>query len=178
MNEFYKAAMEVQHDRRPVFEHVIETYLSKIESPSILEIGASRSKDPRDLAGDGFADIYWADFLLKHGKGSLTIVEIDPIALDNCKKILSDFIGRIDIKFICDDGLNRIQSERWSLIYLDGDDDPGSMLQQFECIDRVSSYVFCDDFHGKGTLLRDIYKDFILFKVNWLHEMALYPLLN
>jgi hypothetical protein len=48
------------------------------------------------------------------------------------------------------------------------------MKEQFEKIDRKTTKILCDDFHVKGTIIREKYPDFKLIRVNEVHEMALY----
>jgi hypothetical protein len=176
MNEFYKAAIEKHHDRKPVFEWVIKNVFK--DKPRILTIGASRADVPEALAGDGFADIYWCDYILKNG-GSVTIVDIDPIAIENCKKILADFIGKIDLNFIVGDGLTFDYNE-YSFVYLDGGDFGWQTYEMYKRIDRRNTSILCDDanFGGKADSLREHYPDYQLFDCNHIHQMIFYPAVN
>lgn len=176
MNKYYKKALETQHDRRPVFERVIRDYLSKIETPQILEIGCSRNLDENSIYGDGYSSLYWCDFLLKHGKGKLTIVEIDPAALESCKLILSDFIGKIDLEFICDDGLNGYTTQDFDLYYLDGGDQEWQTFEMFKKINLRKGMVLLDDFNygGKCDRIRSYYPFYELIQVNHIHQMGIF----
>jgi hypothetical protein len=176
MNKYYKKALETQHDRRPVFTDVIENYLSKIENPQILEIGCSRNLDENSIFGDGYSSIYWCDFLLKHGKGKLTIVEIDPNALENCKVILSDFIGKVDIEFICDDGLNGYTSKKFDLYFLDAGNAEWQTFEMFKKIDLRNGAVLIDDFNngGKADRIKFYYPYFKNYQCNYIHCMGFY----
>lgn len=176
MNDFYKKALEAQGGRRPVFENIINDYLSKIDAPNILEIGCFRSEDPNSIYGDGGSSIYWADFLLKHGKGSLTIVDIDPTCIENCKKALSDFIGKVDIKFVCDDGMNGYTSQKYDLYFIDGSDIEWQTFEIFKKIDLRNGAVLLDDFshNGKCDRIKVFYPFYRIFQVNHVHQMGWY----
>src|SRR3990167_2515405 len=120
MNKFYEEFKKPDPvgGRDFVFRRMVNDYLDLIDAPNILTCGAERSEQPCDRAGDGFADFFWAEVILKKGKGKLTIVDICPRAIEICKEVLSDFIGKIDIEFIVDDGLNWTD-KKFDFYYLD-----------------------------------------------------------
>lgn len=157
------------NDRDKVFNRVLEGLDKKLVN--ILEIGAARSLDTSAKGGDGWSSLFWAEYIACYG-GSLTIVDINNDNLNNCKTLLSDYTN-INVKFICGDGLDYIDNT-YDIIYLDGSDDPYEMLKQFNKIDRKKTLILCDDFHGKGSILRNIHTDFESIMVNHIHEMAVY----
>lgn len=178
MNKYYQTALNTQHDRRPVFDYCITNYLASVDNPKIVEIGCSRNLDERSIFGDGYADIYWADFILRHGRGSLTIVDIDPCALEKCKIILDDFIGKIDIEFVCDDGIKYLKTnqQNYNFFYLDGSDAEWQTFEMFKAIDLRNGAVLIDDFNpgGKADRLKQCYPFYNLFQCNHIHQMGWY----
>lgn len=172
MNDFLTKAIVTKHDRRPAFDIALSSL--KDEPANILVIGAERAEVPESIFGDGFFSLYAAMYVEKHG-GKLTIVDIDPLAMQRCMAIMSDFVGKIDLNILSGDGINWIDNCNWDLIYLDGDDDPNSMYEQFKKVDRTTTAILADDWHGKGLRIRKDFQDFELLKCNYIHEMAFYP---
>jgi len=181
MNEYYKTALETYHDRRPVFEFVIDNYLKKIDNPWIVEVGSIRGQ-PSDIYGDGLSAVYWADFLLKYKNGKLTIVDIDPEAINKTKEALSDFVGKIDLEFVCDDCLDFYKKKRGepNFLYADGPDAEWVTFELFRLVDRTKTFVLIDDANGwekgegKCVRTRKHYSDYKTFKCNYIHEMIFY----
>ena len=48
------------------------------------------------------------------------------------------------------------------------------MVDQLKLCDLEKNYVFCDDFHTKGSLASTIYPNHILYKLSNGHQMALF----
>lgn len=167
-NKYYKYFKNNINHR----DFVFRMCLSKFNNLpiNILEIGTSRSLEGK--AGDGWSTLFWCDFINKNG-GKLTVCDIDPVAIDNARKITSDYLNIINIEYITDDGLKYINDD-YDIVFLDGSDCPIQMLDQFEKVNRKKSLILCDDFHVKGHLLRQKYQDYHLIKVNDIHEMAIY----
>lgn len=156
--------------RDPVFIWVCEYYLSKINSSKVLTIGAERNLDPNSRAGDGWADFYFVEQTLKNN-GLLTIVDIDQLAINNCRIVLSDYGHAIN--FLVGDGKDFIGKAQWDLIYLDGGPSPKEMLDQFELIDLDKTFVLIDDMGDKGLYLKEKYQHKIkMIQVNYVHQMA------
>ncbi|MEK6882809.1 MAG: class I SAM-dependent methyltransferase, partial [Nanoarchaeota archaeon] len=150
MNEFRAIALNRKNGRVPVFEEILKT-IEHIESSWILEIGGFRGKVKEDIDGDGFSIFYWAEFLIKKGSGRLTVVDIDPIAIEKTRRVLSDFDGKLNVEFICADGLDYLKklSDHPSLVYLDGPDQPEWFTYEcFRLINRTKTAVLCDDANG------------------------------
>lgn len=168
-DKFYNHFKNSVNDRDKVFINLLEKFNKK--PINILEIGAARSLDSTAKGGDGWSSFFWAEYISTYG-GSLTIVDINNDNLNNCKTLLSNYQNS-NIKFICGDGLDYIDNT-YDIIYLDGSDDPYEMLKQFNKIDRKKTLILCDDFHGKGLVLRNVHKDFESIMVNHIHEMAIY----
>ena len=181
MNKYYQKFKEPQPSitRDPFFRYVIDTIISRIESPKILTIGATHEKhDINSIQGQGWADFYFADHLMKVKNGSLTIVDIDPIHIDNCKEMMSDFINEgVNLTFHVGDGINFINDD-YDVIYLDGSDDPNEMYNQYKKINRKKSWILADDWNSKGIKLGKQEWGFLAFHVNWIHQCAIYPKLN
>lgn len=173
MNEFYQKALLKDHDRYPVYDWVIKNHF-RGQPVNILDIGATRFSHPSNISGDGGSSIYWADYIAEHG-GHLTIVDIDPIALQRNQEILSDFIGKIKVSFVCNDGVLFLRkNNNFDFIYLDGGDSPDEAYEEFRAVNLTKSKILCDDFNSKGIRLSLDYPFYRLFEVNWLHRMAFY----
>ncbi len=171
MNNYYKEFKKLKNDRDFVFKKVLKLFNK--QSIKILEIGTIRNVDVKEgKSGDGYSTLFWCDYIKKHG-GKLTICDNNILSIVNSKRVISDFVGVIDVEFITGDGINYLNGD-YDLIYLDGSDDPQSNYDQFIKINRTKTYILCDDFHTKGQFLRNFYKDFESFKCNDVHEMALY----
>lgn len=173
MNKYYTEFKQPfgNGSRDPIFQRV-ENELLEDKPAKILEIGSIR--DPNSKDGDGWSTFYWAEHVEKYG-GKIVVCDIDPLAIQTAKEMLSDFIEKIDIQFVVDDGINWIQKEEWDLVFLDGADDPNHMYEQYKKINRTKTHILCDDFHGKGVRLQQDYVDFVLLPCNHIHLMAMYP---
>lgn len=149
MNRYYEIySSNKANGRGPVFDYVTKTFSGKMK---ILEIGSIRDLNSHAVAGDGWSTFWWCDYIKENG-GSLTVVDINPQAIENCKIAVEDFSKEIEIDFNAADGLPFISSE-YDFIYLDGSDCPKEMLNQFKNIDRNKTSILCDDFDQKGALL-------------------------
>lgn len=161
-------------NRDTIFNYVLEKFYNR--PISILEIGCSRNLDAGSRMGDGWSSLHFYDYISANG-GKLDIVDLDPGAIENCKLLLGSHPDYPkNVKFHVDYGINLINKE-YDLIYLDGGDNPNEMIEEYELIQKVSpnSIILCDDFHSKGSLLRQKYSNFELIKWNGNdHEMALY----
>jgi hypothetical protein len=176
MNEqyqYWKDTICTQISRDPVFLNVLEKFNdSKI---NVLEIGCARDLNMQARFGDGWSSLFWADYIYKKG-GELTSCDIDNYAVENVKKMLDFYDGKIDMKIFVEDGLNLLKVKNdYNLIYLDGSDCPHQMIEQMSYCDLSKSYVLCDDFNQKGILLPEKYPNFILYKIKGTnHQMALF----
>tara|TARA_R110000824_G_scaffold255324_1_gene444301 strand:- start:16081 stop:17016 length:936 start_codon:yes stop_codon:yes gene_type:complete len=168
LNIFYNYA----HHRDFVFRLCLEEFRDKSSPVKILEIGTSRTPTMEGKKGDGWSSMFWCDYLQKNG-GQLIVCDVDKEAIETSKKITKCLRNDINVDFLCQDGSELIDSS-FDLIFLDGSDCPIQMLQQFEKIDRTKTKILCDDFHVKGTIVREKHKDFKLIQVNDEHEMAIY----
>jgi hypothetical protein len=173
MNSYYKEWQDTlckSLSRDPIFIDVLNNFKDK--PINVLEIGCARSLSGR--YGDGWSSLFWADHILKNG-GSLDVCDIDQNCIDNAKILLQNFDKEIKVNFITDDGINVLQDvDKYDIIYLDGSDDPHQMVDQLKLCNLEKNYVFCDDFHTKGSLASKIYPDYILYKLSNGHEMALF----
>lgn len=173
MNKYYKEWRDTLCkglSRDPIFIGVLDIFKNK--PINVLEIGCARSLSGR--YGDGWSSLFWADHILKNG-GSLDVCDIDQNCIDNAKILLENFDKEISIKFITDDGINVLREvDKYDIIYLDGSDDPNQMIDQLELCDLENKYVFCDDFHTKGSLVGLKYPNHILYVLSNGHEMALF----
>jgi hypothetical protein len=173
MNSYYKEWQDTlckSLSRDPIFIDVLNNFKDK--PINVLEIGCARSLSGR--YGDGWSSLFWADHILKNG-GSLDVCDIDQNCIDNAKILLENFDKEIKINFITDDGINVLQDVgKYDIIYLDGSDDPNQMVDQLKLCNLDKNYVFCDDFHTKGSLASTIYPNHLLYKLSNGHEMALF----
>jgi len=173
MNSYYKEWQDTlckSLSRDPIFIDVLNNFKDK--PINVLEIGCARSLSGR--YGDGWSSLFWADHILKNG-GSLDVCDIDQNCIDNAKILLENFDKEIKVNFITDDGINVLQDvDKYDIIYLDGSDDPNQMVDQLKLCNLDKNYVFCDDFHTKGSLASTIYPNHILYKLSNGHQMALF----
>lgn len=185
-NYWYKNAFETDHARRPIFYEVLNKLNGK--PAKILEIGAMGGDiaDKNGIHGSGHSSIYFAEYVRQNG-GELIIVDIDSTILENCKVMMEDFIkARVNIKFICDDGLKHIiQKDAPQLTYLDLSDNEILTYEAFRLIDRTKTMVLCDDANGwerglgKCVRLRKYYQDYTLYKCeNSPHELVFYDIIK
>lgn len=171
--EFWKNTICSQPSRDPIFFDVLSKFNS--QPINVLEIGCARDLKNPARFGDGWSSFFWAEYINKHG-GHLTSCDIDIIAVENVKKLLSYFSEKISLDIILEDGLNFLKSDKdYNLIYLDGSDCPHAMLEQMSYCNLSKSYVLCDDFNQKGVLLPEKYPNYILYKIKGTnHQMALF----
>lgn len=152
--------------------------LSKLNNKpaKIFELGTSY-----DLAGHcrfsgGWSTYFWAKYISEYG-GSLVTCDINANGLLNSKELISDFSG-INVQFVNQNGNVYLQNNsNFDLIYLDGSDDPKDMVTQLNlCQNSLmnGTIILCDDFHTKGSIVKQIWKDYILYRNSTGHEMALF----
>jgi len=168
--EFWKSSINQQLSRDPIFLDV----LSKLDKKSvdILEIGCARNINNESRYGDGWSSLFWADYILENG-GSLTSCDIDQNAIDNVKTLLYGI--PINFNAVLADGSEILKiNNNYSLIYLDGSDDPQQMLIQLALCDNTKSWIFCDDFHTKGSLVSQQQSAHILYQLSNGHQMSLF----
>lgn len=186
MNQYYTKFKENKTVRTPIFQWVADNILDYVECPSILEIGAIRPNnlDPDlSLFSDGYSSFFWAEYLDKRNCGKLTIVDIDTTTVQNAKYILENFVNMgVQVEFVCDDGMNWVNKDGFSLVYLDGPDNIHLTYEMYKKIPRLQTAILCDDANfspenlGKCYRLRQDYPNYKLFKLeNTAHEMILYP---
>ena len=178
MNVFYQKFKEpaAPGSRDPIFKQVIYNWSHELEKPHILNIGSERDPDLNSRAGDGWANFYWAELIQQNGV-RLVIVDVDSNAINVCQQILSDFVGKIDIEFVVDSGLNWIDKEPFNFAYFDGPDDNAFTLNCFEKVDRDICSVLCDDanYGGKADLLKMRHTDYWFLPCNHTHALIFYP---
>ena len=174
---YYNFWRNSKGNRDIVFNDVFSIFF---ERPiTILEIGVSRNLYPSVRGSDGWSSLYFADYIKKFG-GKLISVDLDPIAIANCKILCLEPDRDIIHEYYCEYGtsiLKQKHNEHINLIYLDGGDDPQEMLEEYEIIDsRINiPIVLCDDFHQKGEIVRQKYPNYFLYKwENNPHELGLY----
>lgn len=183
-NYWYKNAFEVEHARKPVFLDVLSQLNSA--ATNILEIGATGGdmSDNNYIHGAGGSSFYFAEYVRQNG-GSLTIVDLNPPTLENCKVMLGDFVkAGVDIRFVCDDGLAFLkQNNNFDFIYLDGPDQEVFTFECFRLINRTKTTVLIDDANGwnlgqgKCVRTRKYYDGYRLFKCGISHEMIIYDII-
>jgi hypothetical protein len=170
---YYEYFKRSKGNRDPVFKYALDLFNEK--PIHILEIGAARNISFEARQGDGWSTLHFLDYIAQFG-GSLKIVDIDNVAIENCKNLISSHPKCKNANFTleCGQGINFI-SEGYDLIYLDGGDSTEEMADELSKINLDRSIVLCDDFHTKGAKARTIFKNFISIK--WeghIHEMAIY----
>lgn len=177
MNSYYEHWKNTEQPRDYVFDKAL--YLLNKQPAKILEIGTSRRLEDNAHASDGYSTFNWCEYIQEFG-GSLDICDVDPVCIENCKILISDFISVIGINFHLRDGLELID-DSYSLIYFDGSDCNLEMVKQFEKMNRYKTIGVCDDANlgGKCDLLRTKYTDYEVYRC-WpaTHEMLIYPRLN
>ena len=160
-NYWYKNAFETNHGRRPHFYEALND-LNRFPA-DILEVGTTGGdiNDPNGIHGSGHSTIYWAEYVRQNG-GSLTIVELNPTILGNCKVMLKDFIDAgTNIIFINDDGANWV-GKKYDLYYLDAGDIEWQTFEMFKKIDLRNGSILLDDWNdgGKCTRVKALYPFF------------------
>ncbi len=183
---YYEYFKSTKGNRDTVFQDVLARLNGK--SASILEVGCSRDLSNYARQGDGWSSFHFLEYVAKHGH-ALHICDIDQKAIDNCWELLNTFpdVEKQDVCLYKESGVTLINSWLdYHLYYLDGSNNPQEMVDEYEGILKlqaeINSYsktyfplVLCDDFQIKGTLIREKYTNFLLYKwENSDHEMALY----
>ena len=175
-NYWYKNAFETDHARKPVFLEVLSELNN--QPVNILEIGATGGdmSDKNYIHGAGGSSFYFAEYVRQNG-GSLTIVELNPQTLENCKVMLEDFVkAGVNIEFVCDDGLNWA-SKPYDLYYLDGSDIEWQTYEMFRKIDLRNGCILLDDWNdgGKCTRVKTFYPFFSkVYACGPTHQMGYY----
>ncbi len=167
---YYKWFKENLGNRDPIFMDVLN--LIKPTPAKILEIGTMRSIHER--SSGGASTFFWAEYIKEFG-GELHICDLSSVSLSFSRNALKEFYDKAT--FHLDTGINVVKklNTEWDIVYLDGDDDPQEMLDEYEAC--KAKYILCDDFSSKGTLLREKHPNFRLYK--WRdsnHELALFGL--
>ncbi len=82
-------------------------WLDNINNPFIVEIGMTRNLHKLAWKHDGYFTLIMSWYLCNRNKGQLLSVDIDPVAIKNCKTLLKQFnIPMVKTKLICDDAFN------------------------------------------------------------------------
>lgn len=178
MNKYTEYHQNNPAERDYIFYEVLKKFNN--EPINILEIGTARNLDPAAKHGDGVSIIFWGQYA-RLTNSKITVVELDPQALANCKIISEDF--KDYITYINGDGLKYLdENNDYDLVYLDAGDSPSLTLEMFEKCDRNKNWIFVDDANGPGgkaDLLRPAHQDYILYNCKGCsHEMILYPRLS
>lgn len=159
-------------NRDPIFEDVL-SYLNR-NPANILEIGCLREHSISSRIGDGWSSYHFANYIDRYG-GSLICCDTSESSINNCQKALSDL--NINKQFINKSGtdfLKESQSLSFDLVFLDGSDSAEEMYEQYELTKDRANFIFCDDFHKKGKILKEKSIPAIVYK--WPknnHELAL-----
>ena len=136
------------------------------KSINVLELGTSRDIRNDARNGDGWSTLWWLTHVLCFG-GHITAIDMSSESIDNCKKLTNGYENYIN--YIIDDG-EKYLNNKFDIIYLDGSDDPKDMLRQFEVCMEFDSMIVMDDFHTKGSLVYDKYKNKVqIFNCNGSH---------
>jgi len=109
--------------RYPTFKKVLE-HLSSVEAPSIIETGCQRLPD--DL-GAGMSTSIFGEFLVRHGAGHLTTVDIDKSHIEFCKIYTAQYSSYITYKIMDSLKFLRGISGPIDCLYLDSLDYPIGM---------------------------------------------------
>ena len=135
--------------RDEVFYEVLKMFNE--EPIKILQVGAIESFDSSFRFGSGWSDIFFANYIKKHG-GELTICdpELDHLANSIAAASLLNYninsmFGRAEDYMTLD----------YDLYYLDGSNDPEECDEQMDIIKDSSCVVLCDDFYTKAALVKD-----------------------
>lgn len=173
MSNLYKEFKEGKGNRDQIFQFLLSQFEGK--PVKVLEIGATRDKNGR--AGDGWSTFFWAEHIKQNG-GHLTVCDVAPDSIQNCREIIGDFLPSSQITYYLGTGLKCIETtpiQEFDIVLLDGSDDPMEMLNEYEAIKNRTTFVLCDDFSTKGSVIRNAYPHFMLFKWHgYGHELALY----
>lgn len=144
-------------------------------SAKIFELGTSYDLADHCRYSAGWSTYFWAKYISEYG-GSLVTCDINSNGLLESKKLIEEF--NIDVDFVNENGTLYLQNNsNFDLIYLDGSNDPNDMVNQLSICKHSldnGSVILCDDFHTKGFLVKQTWKDYILYKTSTGHEMALF----
>jgi len=172
MNKFYNHALFTQHDRKVVFEKVLSRFKEPI---NFCIIGAERDNRLESICGDGWFSFYAGFYVEKNG-GSLTIIDIDPKAIDVAKEMLSDFGDKVN--FIVADGIQFLKDGQsgFNFFYLDMGNEQWQTYEAFKAIDLRRGPVLIDDFNpgGKADRVKICYPFYEILKANQIHELGFY----
>lgn len=166
--DYYKWFKDGYGNRDQIFNEILGYFNNK--PIKVLEIGTIRSLDER--SSGGASTFFWAEYIKANG-GELHVCDTDQSVLQFCHSVLCDFYDKTN--FYLNTGVNTLISTNteWDIVYLDGSDSPKEMMDEF--LVCHSKYILCDDFSTKGSIVRQIYPNYRLYK--WKghnHEMALY----
>jgi len=64
--------------------------------------------------------------------------------------------------------------DKYDIIYLDGSDCPYQMMEQIKLCNLNKNIVLCDDFHTKGSIVKEYYHNSTLYRFPNGHEMAVF----
>jgi predicted O-methyltransferase YrrM len=135
--------------RTVVFEKVLKFLEQK--PLKILEIGTSRDLNPSSHVGDGWSTIYWCEYIQKYG-GKIITCDIEPEAIENCKKLTKKYTDSVDIEYYLGDGEELID-DSFNFFYLDGANDSRATYRQFKKINREQAYILVDDYRTTKTIM-------------------------
>jgi autotransporter strand-loop-strand O-heptosyltransferase len=111
--------------RQTTFKKFLST-VHNFLNPNIIEIGTVRKKSTEDInerAGDGNSSSIFSWYCYRYSHSHFTSVDIDPIAISNCKENLeSQRLLTDNVELICTDGLEFLKNYDKTItgLYLDG----------------------------------------------------------
>ncbi len=174
---FYEHFKNSKGNRDPIFKEVLSYF--KERPISILEIGSLRDNSVYSRMSDGWSSFHFLEYIHAYG-GELHICDISNSSLAVCRDTLascpfmSPLLDARSLEFFQGDGKNFI-NPKYDLIYLDGGDDPNQMREQYILTNPLNQYVLCDDFHQKGTILKQMVEHYRTYKwVGYDAEMGLF----
>jgi hypothetical protein len=135
--------------RDKVFYEVLKMFNE--EPIKILQVGAIETFDPTFRFGSGWSDIFFADYIKKHG-GELTVCDLNLDHLAN--SITSASLLDYSVHTILARA-EAVMKPEYDLYYLDGSNDPEECSEQMDIIKDSSCVVLCDDFYIKAALIKD-----------------------
>tara|TARA_Y100000310_G_scaffold329314_1_gene398918 strand:+ start:1155 stop:1751 length:597 start_codon:yes stop_codon:yes gene_type:complete len=143
------------HGGKPSRDEVFYEVLKMFDNQpiNIFQVGAIESFDSSFRFGSGWSDIFFANYIKKHG-GELTICDPDLDHLAN--SIASASLLDYNINSIFGRAEDFMTSEDvYDLYYLDGSNDPEECDEQMDIIKDSSCVVLCDDFYTKAAIIKD-----------------------
>ena len=135
----------------------------------VFQIGAIESLENMFRVGSGWSDLFWGDYIKKHG-GSLLIVDLDFNHIANSMFIANQL--NHNTRFHYGDAIEAIK-EGFDIYYLDGADisyAPDAYVQtlnQFKKIEHTKSIVVVDDMPSKGVELKK-YIESVATEKQWI----------